>query len=680
MPRCAGQRIAWLPLALAGFLGTILTMRADTSDWIGGDATLPIDWNTPANWSDGNVPPSGNNVSAGVNLAVNTNVLDLGGASVSLASGAANGYSTTAWALNFSSAFGTNSYTLQNGSIVPSSEGYVKIGGNVTLNLNVSADGTGHKFYTLANASHLNIGPGVSQNSASRLALYGGTGTTAAMDINAVNYAGSANNIWLIGSPITGTTSASLADQNLTVNLNANQTNAAQIYVGWTTGGNENKIVVRNGATLASSSQIRLGLNGSSAAIGAGRLVIGDAAGTGFLDYSGGYSNFKLGGGAGGIGILDIVNGTAYFHGAAGSLVLAASGSAGAQGVINVHSNGVLDTAYSFANGSSGSFNFDGGTLKVGTGSAAAQRMNLIDASLTVNIQDGGMIFNCNGKTETAINAALLADGAGGLTVRDLTGQPGKVTLNAVNTYTGNTWIRDSATLVLGASASVADSGGILINPNATFDVSGVSGGFTLAAGQWLSGSGHVNGDVTVAAHGLVVPGSGSLLGALTFNNNLTLQAGSAMEIHLNTTNATAPNATLVVNGTQTITDGTLTVFNDGPALNAGDLFMLLNQPTGGFTNVILPTGYTWTNRLAIDGSIQVLSVASPIPDPTNITYTVTGSQMILDWPSGQGWVLQSNSVSLADTNAWFDVPGATPPATNNIDPALPAVFYRLKY
>ena len=83
-------------------------------------------------------------------------------------------------------------------------------------------------------------------------------------------------------------------------------------------------------------------------------------------------------------------------------------------------------------------------------------------------------------------------------------------------------------------------------------------------------------------------------------------------------------------------------------------------------------------------GAIDDLRVATDYvssPSPTNITtYTLSGNQMVLNWPAGQGWLLQSNSVSVAASNSWFSVSGATPPFTNTINLAIPEVFYRLKY
>jgi hypothetical protein len=59
----------------------------------------------------------------------------------------------------------------------------------------------------------------------------------------------------------------------------------------------------------------------------------------------------------------------------------------------------------------------------------------------------------------------------------------------------------------------------------------------------------------------------------------------------------------------------------------------------------------------------------------------VAGNALNLRWPSNYtGWLLQSNSVSLAISNNWFTIPAAT--TTNQlqvkIGPDKQNVFYRL--
>ncbi|MCD4726470.1 MAG: autotransporter-associated beta strand repeat-containing protein, partial [Pirellulales bacterium] len=79
----------------------------------------------------------------------------------------------------------------------------------------------------------------------------------------------------------------------------------------------------------------------------------------------------------------------------------------------------------------------------------------------------------------------------------------GTLTLGGANAYTGNTTI-SAGTLKLGGAASLA-SGAVDVAAGATFDVSEVSGGYNLTAGQTLNGDGIVSGDITI--NGIHAPG-----------------------------------------------------------------------------------------------------------------------------------------------------------------------------
>ena len=119
----------------------------------------------------------------------------------------------------------------------------------------------------------------------------------------------------------------------------------------------------------------------------------------------------------------------------------------------------------------------------------------------------------------------------------------------------------------------------------------------------------------------------------------------------------------MVVSGTLSITDSSLTVNNDGPALVAGDSFKLFSQAvaSGSFTNVVLPGGYVWNNKLAVDGSIEVVSVPPPsfppggivkLPDgnfsltisgPVGATYYLWASPDVALTPVASTWTLLSS-------------------------------------
>jgi hypothetical protein len=91
-----------------------------------------------------------------------------------------------------------------------------------------------------------------------------------------------------------------------------------------------------------------------------------------------------------------------------------------------------------------------------------------------------------------------------------------------------------------------------------------------------------------------------------------------------------------------------------------------------------------WAFRTWYDG----VGYAALIParlNPTNLNASVTGDELSLSWPASHlGWVLQvqTNPLTAGLGANWTAVPGS-PNLTNlniTIDPANPAVFYRLAY
>ncbi|HZI33161.1 MAG TPA: hypothetical protein VFF11_12535, partial [Candidatus Binatia bacterium] len=82
----------------------------------------------------------------------------------------------------------------------------------------------------------------------------------------------------------------------------------------------------------------------------------------------------------------------------------------------------------------------------------------------------------------------------------------------------------------------------------------------------------------------------------------------------------------------------------------------------------------------SVSGEVAVRPV-SMLPPP--LTTTVAGNVVQLNWPADHtGWHLQSNSVSLASAEAWFDVPnsGGTNEMSIPLNEGQPNVFFRLAY
>jgi autotransporter-associated beta strand protein len=115
------------------------------------------------------------------------------------------------------------------------------------------------------------------------------------------------------------------------------------------------------------------------------------------------------------------------------------------------------------------------------------------NSTLTVGGNDQSATFNGVIKnTGASATLALTKTGAG------------TQTLSGVNSYTGATTI-SQGTLALGATGSITSSN-IIVGASTTFDVSGVTGGYTLGAAQTLSGTGSVVGSTVVA--GTLSPGN----------------------------------------------------------------------------------------------------------------------------------------------------------------------------
>jgi fibronectin-binding autotransporter adhesin len=261
----------------------------------------------------------------------------------------------------------------------------------------------------------------------------------------------------------------------------------------------------------------------------------------------------------------------------------------------------------------------------------------------------------------------------------------GSLILYSNNIYTGNTTI-SAGTLALSEPGSISNSSVLNIVGGATLDVTArADQTLTLNAGQILMGDGSLNGNLVTLPGSTVSPGES--VGTLRVTNNITL--GGNLLLELNRTNT--PSSDQLPSALGTITyGGTLSVTNIGPALQAGDSFQLFPSSVTAFTAISLASTdangklYTWNNKVAVDGSIQVLTVQNAVnTTPTNITFSVVGNSLKLSWPSDHlGWTLKTNAVGLTDTNAWFPYPGSAQltNVTITIDPAKTNVYFQLVY
>ena len=318
------------------------------------------------------------------------------------------------------------------------------------------------------------------------------------------------------------------------------------------------------------------------------------------------------------------------------TLGVKASGVTSASGTINLVSGGTLTTGRPIVAGNGTSYlHFSGGTLKAGASST-----NFLQNLTTADIDGNGGTIDDGGFSVT-LTQPLLDNGEGFLTKKG----SGTLYLDGVNTYVGAT---------------------------------------VVTAGT-LGGSGTIAGDVTVNPGAALAPGDAGTIGTLTVGGNLAL-AGNLL-ISVNTSLAQSNDVVTATGGLTNNGNGSVMVTNLGPTLTVGDQFYLFSRPlTNGNTLTVSGGGATWTNNLALDGSISVLTVLPIVNTNTfSLKSGLSGNSLTLSWPPDRlGWrlLVQTNSLTSGLGTNWFTWPNSTTitNVTMLINAMNGSVFYRMVY
>jgi fibronectin-binding autotransporter adhesin len=234
------------------------------------------------------------------------------------------------------------------------------------------------------------------------------------------------------------------------------------------------------------------------------------------------------------------------------------------------------------------------------------------------------------------------------------------LTISSANTYSGGTTVNEGILRVFNLVGSATGSGAVAINTGAS-----------------LLGNGTIGGAVTVNNGASLAIGT-TALGTMTINNSLNLASGSSTFLRLD---KAAGTNDVIVAGATTFA-GTLTVTNLSEALAGGETFKLFSTSgqSGNFSEVVV-LGGSATGQF--DPASGVLTISGGMATtPTNISFSFSNGNLSLTWPeSYKGWYAQSNSVSIANSAAWFDIPGSETGTSLNIPvaPSVPNVFYRLR-
>jgi autotransporter-associated beta strand protein len=396
-------------------------------------------------------------------------------------------------------------------------------------------------------------------------------------------------------------------------------------------------------------------------------------------------------------------SGTQIYNGVisgAGMLIQRGNGTTILNG-LNTYSGGTTPTAGTIGFGVDSTVPVTAGPIGTGPLLLAPEAPNLTGSG-TVLAWDGARnVANPIQYPSATNNLTLIIGGSNNLTFSgpiSLNGNDGSGSVNRTFQVTSTGLATFSSAITdgglncgltkTGAGVLALDSTETYAGPTAvnagTLQINGqlAAGAVTVATNGTLGGTGSIGGAVTVQAGGTISPGDS--IGTITINNNLTLSGNLLIEVNKS---ASPASDKVVISGVLTNAGaGTVTVTNLGPALAQNDSFTLFSQPvlnggalriTGGGSAV------TWTNKLALDGTIAVLSVVPTTP--TNITFSVAGGALSLTWPANYiGWTLeaQTNAPGIGITTNWVRIPSST--SVNQmsfpIGPANGTVFFRLVY
>jgi autotransporter-associated beta strand protein len=158
--------------------------------------------------------------------------------------------------------------------------------------------------------------------------------------------------------------------------------------------------------------------------------------------------------------------------------------------------------------------------------------------------------------------------------------------LGGANTYTGNTTIT-AGVLSLSGAGSIANSPIISVASGAQFDVSAVTGGYTLGATQTLAGTGTVVGSSTIA--GTLSPGNSP--GTLTTGNMVWTNGGEYNWQVLDVDGAAGTGYDTISAGTLDLSGLTAGGFN----INLWSLASIGPDVNGSALNFNDLSSYSWT-------------------------------------------------------------------------------------
>jgi fibronectin-binding autotransporter adhesin len=247
----------------------------------------------------------------------------------------------------------------------------------------------------------------------------------------------------------------------------------------------------------------------------------------------------------------------------------------------------------------------------------------------------------------------------------------GVLTLNGANTYSGVTTI-NAGTLALGPTGSLVNSGQVYVDSGAAFDVT-AAGGFSVGAAKVLTGLGSVSGDITVAAGGIINPGSNTLTGTLTITGTLN-QFGDAVN-HFDLPNSPGPsNDRLVVAGDVNVSGvNTLEIVGGGSPGNVHVLIQYGGAFSGTLANFnLVGAAGTLTNDV-VNKTIGFI-VTSSVRSPGDVVWQGDALNNVWDVVNTENWLNGGlPDYFVTGDNALFDATGIANPNVEIVGNVAPA-------
>ncbi|HEV2320655.1 MAG TPA: autotransporter-associated beta strand repeat-containing protein [Verrucomicrobiae bacterium] len=221
----------------------------------------------------------------------------------------------------------------------------------------------------------------------------------------------------------------------------------------------------------------------------------------------------------------------------------------------------------------------------------------------------------------------------------------GTLALSGTNTYGGGAvTLVNQGVLALTGSGSIASP--IYVTNGATFDVSGLSSPFALAAGQTLGGNGAVTGGVTAASS---IVNAGYYGGStLTFESGLTLGGGATLDFVLSGTTNGANSKIAVAGNLNDSGANTISLSGFVSLQNGTYPLITYGSETPGGTWTV--TGFTAGTQTAsiVDSNHAINLVIAPLSGVTNLTWVGDGAANNWDTTSSN-WLNGANPAGYSD-------------------------------